>query len=74
MHDVIKGGYEIKEKRWKKKKGKPLIWLEEGEEEISLFLSHTYNDSKRRRERQRQRRIWGEKEREMRRRNDGKKK
>ena len=28
-------------------KGKPLIWFEEGEEEISSFLSHTCNDSKR---------------------------
>ena len=56
------------------KKGKPLIWFEEGEEEISSFLSHTYNDSKRRRERQRKRRKWGEKEREMKTRNDGKKK
>ena len=54
--------------------GKPLIWFKEGEEEISSFLSHTYNDSKRRRERERKRRKWGEKEREMRRRNDGKKK
>ena len=27
-------------------KGKLLIWFEEGEEEISSFLSHTYNDSK----------------------------
>ena len=59
-------------------KGKPLIWFKEGEEEISSFLSHKYNDSKRRRERKRKRRKWGEnereKEREMRRRNDGKKK
>ena len=55
-------------------KGKSFIWFEEGEEEISSFLSHTYNDSKRRIERQRKRRKWGEKEREMRRRNDGKKK
>ena len=30
-------------------KGKPLIWFEEGEEEISSFLSHTYNAPKRRR-------------------------
>ena len=38
-------------------KGKPLIWFEEGEEEISSFLSHTYNDSKRRRERQRKEKM-----------------
>ena len=43
-----------------KKKGEPHVWLEEGEEEISSFLSHTYNDSKRRRENQRERRKWGE--------------
>ena len=43
-----------------KKKGEPHVWLEEGEEEISSILSHTYNDSKRRREIQRERRKWGE--------------
>ena len=41
-------------------KGEPHIWFEEGEEEISSFLSHTYNAPKRRRERQRERRKWGE--------------
>ena len=41
-----------------KKKGEPDVWLEEGEEEISSFLSH--NDSKMRRESQRERRKWGE--------------
>ena len=43
-----------------KKNGEPHVWLEEGEEEISSFLSHTYNDSKKRRENQRERRKWGE--------------
>ena len=43
-----------------KKNGEPHVWLEEGEEEISSFLSHTYNAPKRRRESQRERRKWGE--------------
>ena len=71
--DVIKRNYEIKEKEWKwdshtfglRKEGRKLP-----------PLTHTVNAPKRRREIQRERRKWGEhereKEREMRRMNDGK--
>ena len=56
-----------------KKKGEPHVWLEVGEKEISSFLSHTCNDSKRRRESQRERRKWGEMRRKIKR-NDKRKK
>ena len=53
-----------------KKKGEPHVWLEEGEEEISSFLSHTYNALKKRKresaKRNRMRRK--EKQKEMRKR------
>ena len=71
--DVIKRNYEIKEKEWKW--DSHTFGLRKERRKLPP-LTHMVNASKRRREIQRDRRKWGEnereKEREMRRRNDGK--